>query len=200
MLFPFFPVPAQSLTIWVMKDPLSVAFIVFEVSNVGLTVGPHVRSLAVFAPIGEPAEEKPAIRPLEQAFTMHSVLDKRSLVNFTSRSDPTTPSINLAFVELTLKNGVIWENLKAHPVWLGAFKTDLTAILGSTLAIIPVLTHNPLRADFIFLVEMLIVVKWPQCLIDVFHSLIFDVIDHKLVILKSEIVVYLLYVRIEPFP
>jgi len=101
---------------------------------------------------------------------------------------------------LTLENRVIWENLKAHPVWLGAFKTDLAAILGSTLAIIPVLTHNSLRANFIFLVEMLIVVKWPQGLIDVFDSLIFDVVDHKLVILKSEIVVYLLYIRIEPFP
>jgi len=138
MLFPFFPVTDKSFAIRVVKNSLSVAFIVFEVSNVSLTIGPHVSTLTVFPSINEIAEKKSAIRPLEKTFTVHSVLNKRSLVYFTTGSDPAAPSINLTFVELTLKNRVIWENLKTHPVWFSAFKIYLTAILGSTFSIIPV--------------------------------------------------------------
>ena len=136
-----------------------MTFIVFEFPHKVLSVWPHISSLAIFPSSGEHPEEKTSIRPLKQSFTMHRVLNKRSLVDFAPRSDTPTPAINLAFVKLTFKHRVVWEYLKAKAVWLGAFCAYLAPILGAALAFIPITAQDPLCADLLFLVIMFKMIK-----------------------------------------
>lgn len=197
MLLAFFPSSMKGLPVWVVEHALAVALIVLEVADISLAVRPHVGSFAVFATLDEHAVEEASVRPLEEPVAMHRVLQEWSLVDLPSRRDAASPAVDLTFVELTFENRIVGENLEAHAVGLGAFETDLPAVLRATLPGIPVLAHDALRADIVLLVIVFKVVERTQRLVYVSHALVLNRFHNKLVVLQRKVMVHLLNVGVE---
>lgn len=199
VLLSFLPIAVEGLSVGVVKNSLTLTFVVLEIAYVGLAVWPHVSPFPIFPALDEHAEEKPSIRPLKKPFTVHGVIQERTLINLASGSYATSPTIDLSFIELTFENRVIWEDFEAHPVRLSALEADLTPILRTAFPRVPVRSHDPLRPDIVFFFVVLKVVKGTERLVNVSHSLVLDLIDNKLVVLECEVVVDFLDVRVKPF-
>jgi hypothetical protein len=198
VLLAFLPGAVQGLTVGIVKNSLTVAFIVLEIADIGLAIWPHVSPFAVFPALDEHAEEKSSIRPLEKALAVHRVLQERTLVDLASGCNATSPTVDLSFIELTFEHRVIGEDLEAHPVRLSAFEADLSPILRTAFPRVPVRSHDPLRPDIVLFVVVLKVVKGTERLVNVSHSLVLDLIDNKLVVLECKVVVDFLDVRVKP--
>ena len=84
MLLAFFPVAFEFLAIGIVKHAWAKAVIIFELSFVGLTIGPHIGAKAMLLALVEISEEQSSIRPLKEALPMHSIIAERPLIYLAS--------------------------------------------------------------------------------------------------------------------
>lgn len=181
MLLAILPHSLKFLSIWVVHDSRASTVIVLKFALIYLTIGPEISAFTYFLALVERAIEKSSIRPLEQAFTVHGIIQEGPLVHFSSRGDAPTEPIDLAFLEVALKDSIARIDFKAHTVWLGRVIADLATELGPTSPLIKLHLHSTLCIHIVVKVVMLKVIERPKHLIDVFDCFITD-FSHDIVI------------------
>ena len=200
MLLSVLPVALILLAIRIVKRALSHALVIFELSDICLSIWPQVGALALFLSSVERTVVETTIRPLEQPIAFHCVVDEGPLVDFTTACDASTEAVNLPFLKEPFEEGVVRVDLEAHAVRFKAFHVDLTAILASTPTLFKLKLFLALSIEIVICFMVCIVVKWAQHLVDVFDRLIADAVHHIVVILESEVMLKTNDVTIKAFP
>lgn len=76
-----------------------MALILLEITDVRLSVRPHINAIAALFAVLELSKVEPAVGPLEQALTVHHIVVEGTLVDFSAARNTSTPTINLAVRE-----------------------------------------------------------------------------------------------------
>ena len=200
ILFTIFPSTFQTLTVRIVQCASSVAFVEFELTLVSLTVRPKVGSLPLLLAHVEVTEVEAAIGPLEQALTMHGVVDERALIDLASRADRASESIDLPLLEVAFEEGIARVDLEAHAIGLKRIQANLAPELGAASAQIEVHFHLPLRVHIIVSFVVLVVIERSQDFVDVLHDLVRHVLHHIVIIGEGKLVAQLNDVAIESLP
>lgn len=200
MLLSILPVALILLAIWIVKRALTHALIIFELSNICLSIWPQVGALALFLSSMERTVVETTIRPLEQPIAFHSVVDKGPLVDFTTACNASTIPVDLTLLKESFKHGVVRVYLEAHAVRFEAIDVDLTAILASTSPLLKLKLFLALSIKVVICFTLRIVVKWAQHLVDVSYRFVADAVHDIVIILKSEVMLKANDVTIKAFP
>ena len=132
-----------------MYYTVAIAFIIFELTLICLSIWPHVGSLALLPTLIKVTVEETTIRPLEQALTLHHIVIEWSLVDFTPRRDSSSISVYLPLLKETFEHGAARVCLKAYSVRLHAILVNLPAVLGTTPAEFKLIFHQSAGVEFI---------------------------------------------------
>ena len=200
MLLSVLPVALILLAIRIVKRALTHALVIFELSDICLSIRPQVGALALLLSTMECTVVETSIRPLEQPIAFHCVVDEGPLVDFTTACDASTEAVNLPFLKESFEEGVVRVDLEAHAVWFEAFHVDLTAILASTPSLLKLKLFLALSIKVVICFMVCIVVKWAQHLVDVFDCLIANAVHDIVIILESEVMLKANDVTIKAFP
>ena len=84
MLLALLPVAFEFLAVGIVKHTWAKAVIIFELSFVGLTIGPHIGAKAMLLALVEISEEQSSIGPLKEALPMHSIIAEWPLIYLAS--------------------------------------------------------------------------------------------------------------------
>ena len=189
VLLAIFPGALVLLPVWIVDDTASAAIVIFELTFVDLAVRPHVGSLTGLFAEMEVSEIEPTVGPLEQSLALHDIVQERSLVDFTSRSDSSSEAVDLTFLKEAFEDGVIRVHFEAKSIWFECIKSDLTTVLGSAASLLKLALHHALRVHIIVNIVVLIVIKGAQHFVDVTHRLVSDSFHHILIVIQGELVV-----------
>ena len=199
MLLAILPHTFKFLSIRVVHDSRASTVIVLKFTFIHLTIGPEVRAFAYFLTLVECAIKETSIRPLEQAFSVHCIIQEGPLVHFSPRRDAPTESIDLAFLKVALKDGIARIDFKAHTIRLGRVIAKLATELGPTSSLIKLHLHRALCIHIVIKIVMLVVIKRPKHLIDVSDRFIADFCHDIVIVAESEIMTQLDNVSIQSF-
>ena len=144
VLLALFPSADKYFAIRIVQCSLARTLVVSELALVDLTTWPVVDTLAIFSARVEITKENASVWPLEQSLALHSVVTKRTLVNFPVSCDATTPYIYLPFGEVALENGVVRVNLE--PVTIGlVVSIGLSSEHSARLSSVKIKPQSPLH-------------------------------------------------------
>ena len=132
---------------------------------------------------------------MEQALTLHHIVIEWSLVDFTPRRDSSSISVYLSLFKEAFEHGAARVFLKAYSVRLHAILVNLPAVLGTTSAEFKLIFHQSAGVEFIInFVTMSVMIKWPKNFVNITSGLICHMIHYIVIVIKSEVVVYLFYI------
>ena len=117
VLLPVPPCSLESLSVGIVKNAKARAVIFFELAVIDLAVRPEIQALAALLAGLETAIVYSTIGPLEQALAVHRIVNERSLVDFTPRSNSSTPTVYLSLNEKSFENRIVGVDFESEPIW-----------------------------------------------------------------------------------
>ena len=189
MLLAILPSAFILLTIRVVQGTLPTALIILELTLVRLSIRPQVSSLTVLLAVMESAEEEPTVWPLEQAITVHRVVQKGTLVDLPSGRYASAEPVDLTLFVEALKDGVVRVYFESHAIGSHRVHADLASVLGATASLVEIQLEFSLCVHVIINIMMQVVVKGSQNFVDVTDVLVCHLGHHVGVVAQSEVMV-----------
>ena len=198
ILLSILPNAVEAFAIRIVESTRPIALVELELTDVRLAIGPEVGSLTLLLAHVEITEVKAAVRPLEQALTMHSIVDERSLIDLATRADCAPKAINLPFLEVPFEECVTRIDLEAHSIWLECLHAELSTELCTAPTIFEIHLELTLSVHIIVGIMVQVVVERAQDFVDILDNLVLNVSHDVVVVGEGELMAELYDVSIEP--